>query len=67
MIEYQVSLDSEAKFQKLRKVYFVQPNFTYEKVFSQSAAAGTIYNWMIAIDKYQKIWTEVSPKEAQLR
>ena len=51
----------------MRKNYLKLPNFNFEKIKSQSGAAGTIYQWITAIDKYQSIWMEVNPKEKQLR
>jgi dynein heavy chain, axonemal len=66
LIEYDVSTAAEIRFVKLREQYFKKEEFKREYIIKQSEAAGCIYQWLIAIDQYQKVNKIVAPKEKKL-
>ena len=55
LIEYDVKTAAESKFIRLRNIYISRPDFIKELVIKQSSAAASIYDWIMAINVYQKV------------
>ncbi|KAA0178390.1 hypothetical protein FNF27_00239 [Cafeteria roenbergensis] len=66
VLDFDKSNISESTLRKLQK-YINDPNFTPEKVASQSKAAAVLCSWVVAIDTYAKVSKEVEPKRERLR
>ena len=65
-MDFDIKKVPESRFFKLRDKYFTQKEFTKDNILKQSEAAGSIYQWIIAIDQYQKVKKNVDPKEKKL-
>lgn len=52
--------------QKIRKEYIADKNFDPKIIRKSSRACEGLCNWIIAIDKYDRIAREVAPKKAKL-
>ena len=55
LIEFDVKTAAELKFVRLRNNYLSRPDFLKELVIKQSSAAAQIFDWLIAINVYQKV------------
>jgi len=42
------------------------PNMTVEKITSSSAAGGSLWRWVIAIEMYAKSYKDIEPKRAKV-
>ena len=55
LIDFNVKSVTEARFEQLRKKYINNTDFNRDLVIKQSQAAGSIFFWIIAIDKFQRV------------
>jgi len=67
LISFDVSTVPEKRFIKLREVYISKKTFNKADIIKVSEAASSIFVWVAAIDKFQKVKKEVAPKEKKLK
>ena len=66
LINFAVETTPEKRFTKLRENYISKKTFNKADIIRVSEAAGSIFVWVTAIDKFQKVKKEVAPKEKKL-
>lgn len=52
---------------KIRQQYKTHEKFTYEKAQNASTACVSLYQWVTAMDTYDKVAKEVAPKQERLK
>lgn len=67
LINFPVETTPEKRFVKLREVYITKKTFNKDDIIRVSEAASSIFVWVSAIDKFQKVKKEVAPKEKKLK
>ncbi len=55
LIAFDVKSAADAKFVRLRNTYLSRQDFLKELVVKQSSAAAQIFDWLKAIETYQKV------------
>lgn len=66
LIDFDASTIPEKIFVKLRNTYLKDENFNKDTVMKVSEACGTLFEWVVATDSFQKVKKEVIPKEKKL-
>ena len=62
-----ISKVQKKTWNKVRKIYLVNPDFTEEKVEKASSAAATLLVWLQAADQFEKVKKLIKPLEHALK